>query len=65
MGLGFGPTGVALITDYVLQDASLLRYSLIINAIIALSLSFVCVWLALKPFNESLDRVNAWEEKHL
>jgi MFS family permease len=57
MGIGLGPTSVALITDYLFQDELMLRYSLIINTLIALSFAFICFRLALNPYIKSLIQV--------
>lgn len=54
VGLGFGPTAVALTTDYVFGDENAVRYSLIIVGTIALLLAALLFWLGLKPYRRSL-----------
>jgi MFS family permease len=60
LGLGVGPTAVALVTDYVFHDGQSLRYSLLIvmtgGEVIALGL----LWLGLKPYRESVERLRNW-----
>jgi MFS family permease len=59
IGLGLGPTAVALCTDYVFRDDLDLRYSLALVATVAHLASTAFLWLGLKPFRESLARVEA------
>lgn len=59
IGLGIGPTAVALITDKVFGDESMLRYSLLIVSLIASGLALALLMAALKPYRESLDRLKA------
>lgn len=54
IGLGFGPTAVALTTDFVFGDENAVRYSLIIVGTIALLLAALLFWLGLKPYRRSL-----------
>ena len=61
IGLGFGPTAVALITDYVFKDESALRFSL---AIVSMSATLLAVFLllaSLKPYRLSLQRLKEWD----
>ncbi|MCY1560152.1 hypothetical protein D9M68_972570 [compost metagenome] len=60
IGLGFGPTAVALVTDYVFADDKALRYSLLIVTTIAVASSVVLLWAGLKPYRESLQRLQSW-----
>lgn len=50
VGLGLGPTAIALVTDQVFGEDSALRYSLAIVTGIALPLSALILTLGLKPF---------------
>ncbi|MNP72965.1 hypothetical protein D3C76_1696120 [compost metagenome] len=65
IGLGLGPTAVALFTDYVFGDDAALRYSLLIVTSLAVSSSVLLLWMGLKPYRESLQRLQQWgvEEK--
>ncbi|WP_339487774.1 spinster family MFS transporter [Pseudomonas sp. EL_65y_Pfl2_R95] len=60
LGLGIGPTAVALVTDYVFADDNALRYSLLIVTLLAISSSIILLSKGLKPYRESIERVRAW-----
>ena len=60
IGLGLGPTAVALVTDFVFADDNALRYSLLIVTGIAVSASVLLLWRGLHPYRESLQRLQQW-----
>ncbi len=60
IGIGMGPTAVALTTDYVFADDQMLRYSLLIVTTVAHLLSAWLLWAGLKPFVRSLERKDEW-----
>lgn len=60
IGLGIGPTAVALVTDYVFADDTALRYSLLIVTSIAVFSSIVLLSMSLKPYRESVVRLQQW-----
>jgi MFS family permease len=60
IGLGIGPTAVAMTTDYVFHDDNAVNYSLMIVCTIAHVLAGVLLWIGRKPFCESLDRLKQW-----
>ena len=53
IGLGLGPTLIALMTDYVIGDETQLRYSLAMVPLATLTLSAACGLAALKPYLRS------------
>jgi MFS family permease len=57
IGLGCGPTAVALVTDYVFHDDNAVGYSLLLVGSIAGTLAIVFLSLGLKPYRETLARV--------
>ncbi|WP_120994580.1 spinster family MFS transporter [Stutzerimonas urumqiensis] len=59
-GLGVGPTAVALVTDYVFGYDEALRYSLLIITLGAVLAAFVLLACGLKPYRESLARLEQW-----
>ena len=61
LALGFGPTLVALVTDYAFGDPLDLRYSLSLVSAVVLPLGGVLSYLALKPFRASRDRADSLE----
>ncbi|WP_079200857.1 MFS transporter [Pseudomonas sp. CC6-YY-74] len=60
IGLGIGPTAVALVTDYVFADDMALRYSLLIVSSMAVCSSVVLLSMSLKPYRDSVLRVQQW-----
>lgn len=60
VGLGLGPTAVALVTDYVFADDMALRYSLLIVTALAVFSSIILLSRGLKPYRESIVRLQQW-----
>ncbi len=60
IGLGLGPTAVAMMTDYVFHDDNAVNYSLLVVGTLAHLGSAVLLWLGLKPYLRSLDRLKDW-----
>jgi MFS family permease len=54
IGIGIGPTAVALITDRVFADESMLRYSILVVALVCHVIASAALWLSLRPFRESV-----------
>lgn len=59
IGLGLGPTAVALLTDYVFQDEGMLRYSIFTIAIISALLAGFCFWRCLTPYRQSIEQLES------
>ncbi|MCG8407624.1 MAG: hypothetical protein MI923_20700, partial [Phycisphaerales bacterium] len=57
IGLGLGPTAVALFTDYVLGDEAALKYSLVIVCGFIQLTGAVFIFSALKPFRGTLEKL--------
>lgn len=64
IGLGLGPTAVAMTTDYVFHNDQAVNYSLLIVATAAHVVATVLLWAGLKPFSSSLDRLKTWTASH-
>jgi len=60
IGLGIGPTAVALVTDYGFGDDQALRYSLLIVSSLVVAMAIVLLSKGLKPYRESLERLQRW-----
>ncbi|MBX3278721.1 MAG: MFS transporter [Acidobacteria bacterium] len=60
IGLGIGPTAVAVTTDYVFGYDDAVRYSLFIVSLFAHIVAAVLLWIGLKPYCTSLDRLSDW-----
>jgi MFS family permease len=60
IGLGLGPTVVALLTDYVFGADSMVRYSILtVNATVGV-LGSIIFWLGMKPYGEAFARARSW-----
>ena len=64
IGLGGGPTAVAMVNQYVFGRDDALNYSLLIVNVAALALGAILLRLGLKPFLRSLDRLREWTAIH-
>ncbi len=60
IGLGLGPTAVAMMTDYVFHNDNAIHYSLLAVGTLAHIGSATLLWGGLKPFLRSLDRMKHW-----
>lgn len=60
VGLGLGPTAIALVTDYVFKDEMMLRYSLAYVPPVILLLGAIVGFFALRPYLKSLNYLEAW-----
>ncbi|MDX2042820.1 MAG: MFS transporter [Acidobacteriota bacterium] len=60
IGLGGGPLAVSFFTQYVFRDDSAVRYSILIVSTIAHIISAVLLWVGIKQFNLSLERLKVW-----
>ncbi|MBC7102680.1 MAG: hypothetical protein H5U13_05555 [Parvibaculum sp.] len=64
IGLGLGPTSIALATDYIYGDEMMLRYSRVLVPAVVLVLAVIPGILALRPYTESLDYLKRWSAEH-
>ena len=58
IGLGLGPTAVAVLTDYVFHNDNMVGYSLLVVSVTAHLLAALILWAGLRPFVRSKDRLN-------
>ena len=65
IGLGGGPTAIALVTDRVFGYDSAVRYSLLIVPVLAVSLALIIFLLGLKSYTATLDRLHTWLEQNV
>lgn len=61
IGIGLGPTLIALLTDFYFQNPADLRYSMVIIAGLASLIAAISIFLGLKPFRQSLERAKSWQ----
>jgi hypothetical protein len=59
VGVGIGPTLVAVFTDYVLGSPDQLRHSISIAAVTLAPLAALVTWFGLKPYVRSLRAAEA------
>ncbi len=64
VGLGIGPSAVAIFTDYVFRGDDSVRYSLLIVTTAAHLISAALLWRGLKPYRRSLDYLSEWTSAH-
>ena len=60
IGLGLGPTAVALLTDYAFADDAAVRYSLALVAAAGLTASVALLSAGLAPFRRTIAYRDAW-----
>jgi MFS family permease len=65
IGLGIGPTAVALITDKVFGYDAAVRYSLLIVTVSAFVLAEIFFFLGLRSYGSTLDRLQIWLRENL
>ena len=61
VGLGLGPTAVALATDYLFKDDMAVGYSLLLIGTVSLAISATLLRLGQAPYRESYARQRAAE----
>jgi MFS family permease len=59
IGLGVGPTAVAMITDYVFHDDLAVRWSILIVALIGCGSAMLLLAAGLRPYRETLKRLQS------
>jgi len=57
IGLGLGPTAVALSTDYLFKSDAMVGYSLLLVTSVAHIISALLLWIGLKPFIASREKL--------
>jgi MFS family permease len=65
IGLGVGPTAIALVTDHVFGFDAAVRYSLLIVPTAACVLAELLFLIGLRSYGPSLDRLKQWLEANL
>ncbi|MGA8142611.1 MAG: MFS transporter [Candidatus Acidiferrales bacterium] len=65
IGLGIGPTAVALVTDKLLGYDAAVRYSLLVVTVAAYVLAEILFVIGLRAYIPSLGRLNRWLKENL
>jgi MFS family permease len=64
IGLGLGPTVIAMITDQVFDaHPPSVKYSIFIATMVAHGVAAIVLWFGMKAYPASLDRLKDWEKK--
>ena len=58
VGLGLGPTVVAVFTDYVFVDPIMIKYSLICAVLVFNPIAVMLIYLSIKPYAATLAELN-------
>ncbi|HJU65519.1 MAG TPA: hypothetical protein VJ596_07565, partial [Gemmatimonadaceae bacterium] len=61
VGVGLGPTAIALVTDYVFRSDDALRYSLLVVTVLATAGSLLLLHSALPWYERSVELLKRWE----
>lgn len=62
VGAGFGPLFVALITDYVFTDETMLRYAMAVTTAVLGPIGLLLTWMAMRPYGEAVAKIMKEEE---
>ena len=65
VGMGLGPTVVALITEHVFHDEKALNYSLLIVGVGSYLVAIVLLGISLKSYRGSLKYLETWNESRI
>ncbi len=64
IGLGLGPTAIALVTDFWFADDTMLNVSLAIVATTILVIAVAVIWWGLDAYKDSRDYLENWQRQH-
>ena len=62
IGMGIGPTFIAVFTDYVFGDEMMLRYALAVSATVMLPIAAWIMWSGVKPYGGAIAEVKIREQ---
>ncbi|MDX1404342.1 MAG: MFS transporter [Woeseiaceae bacterium] len=65
IGLGIGPTFIAVFTDFIFADEQMLRYSLAVTAGFMMPAAAAIMWTGVKPYGEAITRIKLREQAEL
>jgi MFS family permease len=63
IGLGLGPTAIALATDHVFHDENALHLSLLFLGLLAHMLAIALLWSGLAPYRQTLSYLANWSRE--
>ena len=62
IGMGLGPTFIAVFTDFVFGDEQKLHYALSVSALVMAPLAAWIMWMGVKPYGEAIAAVKIREK---
>ena len=63
IGMGIGPTFIAVFTDYMFADEMMLRYALSVSAVIMMPVAAAIMWWGVKPYGGAIAQVKIREQQ--
>ena len=63
IGMGLGPTAVAVCTDSVFKDENMIHYSILVVGLAGSIAAAVLLWFGRGAYRQSLDRLQTWNEE--
>ncbi len=60
LGMGVGPTFVAVFTQFVLHSQSQVGLAISLSSAILSPIGLIIMWIGLKPYGQSVARARAW-----
>jgi hypothetical protein len=61
VGYGFGPTTIAVITDYVFKDEARLGDAMSLAFAVLGTIAFLSIWYGMKPYGQMVKRIREAE----
>lgn len=61
IGMGIGPTFIAVFTDYIIGDEKLLRYAMSLSAALMLPTAAWIMWKGVKPYGQAIAAIKVRE----
>jgi MFS family permease len=65
IGMGIGPTFIAVFTDMIFKDELMLRYALAVSATIMLPIAAWIMWWGVKHYGDAIAQVKIREQQEL
>lgn len=65
IGIGIGPTFIAIFTDFIFADEQMLRYSLALSATIMMPIAAIVMWWGVRYYGEEIGKVKIREQAEL
>jgi len=63
IGMGLGPTFIAVFTNYIIGDENMLRYALALSAAIMMPIAAWIMWSGVRPYGEAITDIKLREAR--